>query len=176
MPRRRLGVAVLVPPPLAREIDGLRRGCGDRSFDRVPPHLTLVPPVNVRVERFSEALTLLDEAAAAVEPFTLELGPPASFLPDGPTLYLEVGGDRASLEKLRARVFRPPLERPLRWDYVPHVTLADEIEPGRIEAAVTALADYRAELVVERVDLLEETVHGDGHRRWASVADARLGG
>jgi hypothetical protein len=48
VPRVRLASALLVPEPFAREIDGLRRALDD-DIDRVPPHLTLVPPVNVRV-------------------------------------------------------------------------------------------------------------------------------
>ena len=168
-------MAILVPPPLAQEIDGLRRACGDGSLDRVPPHLTLVPPVNVPVDRFGAALALLDDAAGAVEPFALSLGPPDTFLPVNPVLYLRVEGNEAALGTLRARVFRPPLERSMTWPYVPHVTLADEAEPDRIRAALLALADFRAELAVERVDLLEEQRDSDGRRRWRSVADAGLG-
>ena len=92
MARRRLGVVILVPARAAAEIDGMRRACGDRALERVPPHLTLVPPVNVTETRLSEALARLRDAAARTSPFTLELGPVASFVPDSPTLYLAVGG------------------------------------------------------------------------------------
>ncbi len=56
VPKRRLGVALLIPAPLDREIDGLRRAVGDGALGRIPPHLTLVPPVNVREDRLGEAL------------------------------------------------------------------------------------------------------------------------
>ncbi len=52
------------PPPLAEEIDGLRRAFGDRSLGRVPPHLTLVPPVNVAEGDLGQALAVLRAAAA----------------------------------------------------------------------------------------------------------------
>jgi 2'-5' RNA ligase len=45
----RFGVVLLVPAPYDAEIDGLRRACGDRRRDELAPHLTLVPPVNLRV-------------------------------------------------------------------------------------------------------------------------------
>ena len=48
MVRRRLGVVLLVPEPAATEIQGLRRAVDDPALDSIPPHLTLVPPVNVR--------------------------------------------------------------------------------------------------------------------------------
>lgn len=161
----RLGVALLLPPPFDAEIDGLRRAVGDGSLGRIPAHLTLVPPVNVREDRLGQALAVLRKAAAATRPFTLTLGPPATFLPDNPTLYLAVTGEVGAL---RDRVFVDPLARALTWPFVPHVTVADEAEPDRIRAALTALADYRVDVRFTRVHLLRE---GPG-RIWVPIADA----
>ena len=69
MPKHRLGVVLLVPQPAAAEIDGLRRAVGDGALGRVPTHLTLVPPVNVRHDRLADALARLRLAAAATRPF-----------------------------------------------------------------------------------------------------------
>jgi 2'-5' RNA ligase len=169
MPRLRVGVALLLPPPFDREVDGLRRATGDGSLGRIPAHLTLVPPVNVRDDRLADALAVLREAAGATRPFQVTLGPPATFLPDSPTLYLAAAGaGEQEVCRLRERVFREPLARPLTWPFVPHVTVADEAEPGRIAAAVQALADYRADVRFDRVHLLRE---GPG-RVWAPIADA----
>ena len=165
MPRVRLGVALLLPAPFDTEIDGMRRALGDGTLGRMPAHLTLVPPVNVREDRLGEALAVLRRAAAATRPFTLTLGPPATFLPDNPTLYLRVAGE---VQALRDRVFVEPLARPLTWPFVPHVTLADEARPDRIAAALQALADYAVDVTFHRVHLLRE---GPG-RVWAPIADA----
>lgn len=167
MARVRLGVALLVPPPLEAEIDGLRRALGDGALGRIPAHLTLVPPVNVRDDRLGEALAVLRKAAAATRPFTVSLGPPATFLPDNPTVHLVVPDD-AAVRALRDRVFVDPLARPLTWPFVPHVTLADDAAPDRIGAALTALGDYRVEVTFSRVHLLRE---GPG-RVWTPIADA----
>src|SRR5215472_13191878 len=113
MPRKRLGVALLVPPPLSDEVDGLRRALADPVLGRVPAHLTLVPPVNVAERDLGDALELLRSAGAATRPFSLTLGPPATFWPDAPVIYLPAGGDVAALDQLRERVFRAPLARPL---------------------------------------------------------------
>ncbi len=72
---------------------------------------------------------------------------------------------------LRERVFREPLARPLTWPFVPHVTLADEADPGCIAAAQAALAGYRTDVSFDRVHLLQE---GPG-RVWEPVADVTLG-
>ena len=161
----RLGVALLLPPPLDAEVDGLRRALGDGTLGRIPAHLTLVPPVNVREDRLGEALAVLRTTAEATRPFTVSLGPPATFLPDSPTVYLAVAG--TDVHELRERVFVDPLARPLTWPFVPHVTLADEAEPARIVAALEALAGYRVEATFTRIHLLRE---GPG-RVWTPMAD-----
>lgn len=178
MPRLRLGVALLVPEPFATEIDGLRRACDDGALGRVPPHLTLVPPVNVRVDDVPAALRRLREAAAITRPFTLRLGPPSTFLPATPTVHLAVGGrgDATSvLRRLRDAVFVAPLERDLTHPFVPHVTLSDDMEPELIPAAIAALSGFVVEVRFERVHLLQEQRHGDAHRGWVPVADAAFG-
>jgi 2'-5' RNA ligase/GNAT superfamily N-acetyltransferase len=174
VPRLRLGVVLLVPPPQDREVDALRRACGDGSIDRIPPHLTLVPPVNVRSEDLDRALDVLRRAGAATRPFTATVGPAASFLPDNPVLYLAVGGDVAAIEALRTRVFVEPLDRQLTWPFVPHVTLVDEGVPERVAAAVGVLADARLEVTFERVHLLHEAEGVGGGRAWRPLADAAL--
>ena len=165
-------MAVLVDPPHSDEIDGLRRALGDPSLGRIPPHVTLVPPVNVRAAELTAALEVLRAAAAAVPgPLTLTLGAVTTFMPVNPVLYLQVGGDLDGLRRLRDAVFRPPLERSLSWPWVPHATLADGAEPDRIEAARAALGSYAVAVEIDRVVLLEE---GRG-RVWSPLADARLG-
>lgn len=179
MPRTRLAVALLVPEPWRREIDGLRRALGDGALGRIAPHVTVVPPVNVRDERRSEALTRLREAAAPTPPLALTIGPVATFWPDSPVLYLAVSGpddDLAALRALRDRLFREPFHVDEMWPFVPHVTVAGESSPARIERAVATLDAYRAEVLFTHVTLLE--AQGDdegGPRRWAPVADVELG-
>src|SRR5262245_56850064 len=122
MAKVRLGVALLVPSPVAAEVDGLRRAVGDGSLERISPHLTLVPPVNVNRERLGEALAVLRAAAAGTPPIEAHLGGLATFLPDNPVLYLTLDKGHDDIAALRGRVFREPLARTLRWPFVPHVT------------------------------------------------------
>lgn len=170
--RRRLGVALVLDPPVADEVDGLRRAVGDPALGRIPAHLTLVPPVNVRRDTLPAALDRLRAAAASVPgPLRLTLGRPSTFLPANPVLYLAVGGDLEGLRHLRDAVFVPPLERPLTWPWVPHVTLADNATEERISSCLDALAGYSAVVSIDRVVILEE---GAG-RVWSPLADANLG-
>jgi 2'-5' RNA ligase len=172
-------VVLMVPAPFSVEIDGLRRACGgERPLGRVAPHVTLVPPVNVREEAVPDALALIREAAAARAKqghLAVRLGPVADFHPASETLYLEVHSD-GGLAELRDIVFQPPLARTLQWPYVPHVTVAEGLDEHRARAAVEALADYTVTVAVDRIHLLEERYQGTGHgrvrRHWVAVADA----
>ncbi len=158
----------MLPVAAATEIDGLRRALGDGTLGRIPAHLTLVPPVNVADDDLPAALDVLRDAARQTPPLNLRLGPAATFHPETPVVYLAVGGDVDGLQSLRDRVFRPPLERTLSRAFVPHVTVADDVDPERIPAAVAALADYVVDVSIDGVHLLEE---GRG-RVWRPIADA----
>jgi len=173
VPRQRLGVALLVPPPVSIEIDALRRALGETDVDRIPPHLTLIPPVNVREDDIAAGIRVLGDAAATCPPLRLQLGPVTTFAPASPTVHLAVGGDVDEVHALRDRVFVPPLARTLTHEFVPHVTLVEGSD--RIEESVRVLADYRAEVALERVHLMRESRREDGTRIWRPIADADLG-
>jgi 2'-5' RNA ligase len=168
VPRVRLASALLVPDPFAREIDGLRRALGE-DLARVPPHLTLVPPVNVRVEDVSSVLAQLRSAAASSSPITVTLGPATTFHPVNPVVYLAVGGDVDGVSSIRDGVSGGALSRTAEHEFVPHVTLVESTTPARIAAALTALADYHVEVTFDSVHLLRQF-----DRIWQPIADARF--
>jgi GNAT superfamily N-acetyltransferase len=172
VPRRRLGVVLLLQGAVAEQVDGLRLACGDRALGRVPPHVTLVPPVNVRSEVLDDALADVRDAAAAEQgPLDLVIGPAVSFLPDNPVLYLRVDGSGLeTVVRIRERILRGPLARHITWPFVPHVTLADGAPEERIRAAELALADYTATVDIRSIHVLEE----GPDRVWAPLAEAPL--
>jgi 2'-5' RNA ligase/ribosomal protein S18 acetylase RimI-like enzyme len=169
VPKRRLGVVLVVPQPIAGEIDGLRRALGDGAFGRIPPHLTLVPPVNVREDALERAIDVVRTAAAETRPISVTLGPAATFHPATPVVYLPVSGEGvATVSRVRDAVFRPPLERKLTWAFTPHVTLADEASEVRIAAAVEALAGFQVDVTFSGIEIFEE----GPQRAWGPIADA----
>src|SRR5688572_20311112 len=135
MARQRLGVVLLVPQPLAKEIDGVRRALGDEARERIAPHITLVPPLNVAERDLPRAFTLVRTAASTIAPLSLRLGPAATFAPVNPVAYLKVGGEPQvleALERLRAKCLEGPLERTIDLEFVPHVTIANELDDARL--------------------------------------------
>jgi 2'-5' RNA ligase len=170
--RHRLTVSLVVEGEVAREIDGMRRALGAAALTRIPPHLTLVPPVNVRDDDLDEAVEIVRLVGQESRPVRLELGPPATFWPRNPVVYLSVGGDIPAVEALRERLLTGPLSRQDDRPFVPHVTLDQRIEPERIPAALEAMADYREWVTVERVTTLR---FSEAEARWAPLAIATLG-
>ncbi len=174
MARQRLGVVLVVPQPLATQVDGLRRALADDALGRVPPHVTLVSPINVAERDLPAAFAVVRRAAADVQPLALRLGPVATFQPVNPTAYLAVGGEPealADLVRLRDGCHVAPLDRQQVHDYVPHVTVAIEQTADRHDAAVTALSDFTADVTFDRVHVLSE----QPGRVWVPIAEMPLG-
>lgn len=171
MPRRRLAVALLVPQPLATEVDGLRRAGGDPRLGRIAPHITLVPPVNVAEDRVPDVLDQCRRAAASTPVLRLTLGAPSTFAPATPLVWLSVGGDVEAVAELRGRLDTGPLARPAEHAFVPHVTISGKVAPERLEAMVAALVDFDTACSVDRLHVLENRQFADGPWGWARVAE-----
>ena len=177
MPRRRFAVALLITPPASIEIDGLRRALGDRQLGRIDPHITVIPPINLHDDELTDALTVVQAAAARAEVMTLELGPVTTFSPSSPVRFLAVE-PWAPVVALYDACRQGVLERPEKRPFHPHVTI--DIEGGVIDAqdpAVALLAGYRVEVDVDRVTVLEHVEVHDGpvRRRWEPYIAYRFG-
>jgi 2'-5' RNA ligase len=172
MARRRLAVVLLVSPPLATEIDGIRRALGDHYLGHVDPHITLVPPTNVGAGDVEGVFAAVRATAAATDPFALTLGPVATFAPVSPVAYLAVAGPAGELARLAAlheALRAGPFDRPREHEFVPHCTVAGELTPTRLAAAVDLLARFAEPASFDRVHVLEEQEPG---RVWRPIFDA----
>jgi len=177
VPRVRLGVVLLVPSPVSYEVDGLRRALGDPALDRVAPHITLVPPINVRVEEMPDVLAALRRAGTEVGALDLVLGPPRTFDSEEGVVYLAVGGSSTTstaLERLQRACRSGPLERPIDHAFVPHVTLTTGLQAEAIDPVLEVLSGYHAvEIAVDRIHLLHQLP--EPPHRWVPIADVPLG-
>jgi len=175
----------MVPGRAADEIDGLRRALGSAEIARIAPHVTLVPPVNVRDEEVQAAADLVRSVAAGSAPVAVVLGPAATFWPRNPVCYVAVGpgpvclgktaDDPTGLASLAARLAVGPLAPPpnrRQRRFVPHVTINQRMQPDLIDPAVRLLGSYRMPVVFERLTLIE---FSEPDRRWITASDAQLG-
>jgi 2'-5' RNA ligase len=153
---RSIGVAVGIPEPFNRELQGWRDRLGDPNASRIVPHVTLLPPTVVD----SAALPAIEEhlrlVAAAERPFPIRLRGSATFLPVSPVVFVPLVQGIAGCERLESKVRSGPLAREVRFPYHPHVTVAHDLPPDALDRAFAALADYEAEFDVRGFSLFEQ--------------------
>ena len=174
--RRRLLVALPVTGRVAAEIDGLRRAVGSSSLGRIEPHVTLVPPINVREDALADVFARVREQAS-VEPVAVVLGPARTFAPRTPVVYLEVGGEIASIDRLRQSLSSAPLASPSsrrERPFVAHVTIASGMDKAAIPAALETFRSFRVETTLSHLTLYEQDPTAPRHA-WHRLADAVLG-
>src|SRR3954447_23031454 len=86
--RRDIGVAIGIPEPYGRELQGWREQLGDPNAKRIVPHVTLLPPTEVD----DAALPAMEEprhkVAADEDPFEIILRGWATFLPVSPVVFV----------------------------------------------------------------------------------------
>src|ERR687896_1188900 len=165
MTRPRLGVVARLPEPLATHVQAWRRALGDPAAERIVPHLTLVPPQTVAERDLDRAVALVERAAAEAVPFLVELDGAATFLPDSPVAYLAVREGGPALADLEAALQESPLDRRTH-SFHPHVTLAQDLPPDRIEATARELAGFRAAFPVRELAVLREERDEGRERVW----------
>ena len=166
MPRRRLAVALLFDDATAAVLDRRRRSLGVDDLDRIAPHITVIPPVDLNVELVDPTWSAVVEACRGFGPIRLTLGPGATFAPRTPTIHLAVGGEVDRLAELRDRIRRPPFPQREQWAFVPHVTLVERAPDELIDTELAALVDVRLDVVVDAVRLLEHLPRPAGGRNW----------
>jgi len=172
--RRRFAVALLIPPPVSIEVDALRQALGDRQLGRIDPHVTLIPPINLRDDDLADALAVVQAAARRSAPMALTLGPVETFSTSSPVRFLAVE-PWAPVEDLYRACWSGVLEREEKRPFHPHVTIDIDGSPtDGPDPAVALLAGYRAEVLIDRVTVLEH-VDQPGARRWEPYTGYRLG-
>jgi len=127
----------------------------DPRISDLPAHLTLISPINLNADELIALQVLLRVVAAQTTPFTLGLGPVASFAPATPTLHLSVTGQLAALLALREQLLVPPVYRPDTWPFTPHVTLREYVPLELIGPALMLLSGELSPWTVDCLYLLE---------------------
>jgi 2'-5' RNA ligase/8-oxo-dGTP pyrophosphatase MutT (NUDIX family) len=168
--KRRLGVVVPLPEPVATHVQAWRRALREPTRERIGPHLTLVPPQSVPEERLPAAVALVDRAAAAAAPAVVSLRGAATFLPGSPVTYLAVDDGATALAELEAALRADPLERRTH-PFHPHVTVAQELPAAELEAAAADLAGFRAVFPLSGIALMAQ----EPNRAWRPLHRAAVG-
>jgi 2'-5' RNA ligase len=171
MPRRNIGVAISVPEPYAGQLREWREHFGDPQARLVPTHVTLLPPTGVASAAMADIEQHLHSIAAAERAFELLLRGSGTFRPLSPVTFVPLVAGISECEQLEAKVRSGPLERPLRFEYHPHVTVAHDVDDVALDKAFHEMASYEAGFTVSGFTLFEE----GRDKAWRSIGEFRFG-
>jgi 2'-5' RNA ligase len=161
-----------VPEPLAGFIERFRReaqpGCIARS------HLTFLPPRPLDIP-LDQIRTELETGLRNQPAFQVELCEVRVF-ESSHVVHLSVGKGWDHAQRIHQILHRGHLECKECFDYHPHVTLAQDIDPANV-AAVAELATRRwkefsgrRDFLVDHVTLVQNTVEN----RWTNLGEFAL--
>lgn len=172
-----IGVALALPEPWARELQDYRTSIGDTTAERIPTHITLVPPVEVDGADLGAVEEHLAAVAATVPAFGVHLRGTGTFRPVSPVVFVAVAEGISGCEQLAAAVRRGPLAADLAFPYHPHVTVAHHLDDATLDRAFDELAGFECRFRADRFHLYvhDDTVGWRPARDFALSAAARVG-
>lgn len=169
-PRRegevRIGVALPVPEPYGLWLQSLRARLGDPMARRSPAHVTMLGPTVIAQDTLEDVSLHLREVARTHAPFVVRLAGAGTFRPVSPVVFARVAEGAPELRALEGAVRSGVLDRALRFDFHPHVTVAHELEEAALDEAEEALADFAATYVVTSLALYTHEDDGVWHTAW----------
>jgi 2'-5' RNA ligase len=167
-----IGIVVPVPEPWAQLLVDWRSKVGDPQANRVPPHVTLLPPTEVSIADRKAISAHLADVARCHAPFDMHLSGTGTFAPVSDVVFVAVARGIGNCEMIANDVRRGPLARALSFPYHPHVTVAHDVPGDMLEFAYSGLSDLSAAFRVESFTEFEQTPSG----AWAVAREYRLTG
>lgn len=156
----RVGVALAIPEPHAAALAGWRRRIGDPEADKIPPHVTLLPPTDFDFDQLELVEKHLTEAATAVLPFTMRLAGTGTFRPVSQVVFVQVSTGIAECELLEEAVRRPPIDRPVEFPYHPHVTVGHDVTDECLDQAFEGMRNFIAQFSVDHLTMYSQDPDG----------------
>lgn len=153
--RRDIGVAIGIPEPFRTELQLWRERLGDPNAGLIVPHITLLGPTEVTESELPRIERHLTNVARASDPFVIHLRGSGTFRPLSPVVFVALAMGSSCCEILEKAVRTGPLDRPLKFPYHPHVTVAHDVPREALDRAFELLADYRAQFEVTGFGLYE---------------------
>jgi 2'-5' RNA ligase len=153
-----VGVILGFPDDVAAELRKWRASFGDPMAESIPAHITLV--TTTETDDWEAAVEHVRSVAARQSPFRVTISGTGSFRPVSEVVYLNVAEGFEACVRLHAELQRGPLERELPFPYHPHVTVAHDVDPERLDEAELALKNYSTSFTVASMGLYEHDSDG----------------
>jgi 2'-5' RNA ligase len=124
-------LVIYIPDPLGKFLDDLRRELVPHYNPHA--HVSVLPPRPLaRPEDWKRACEQARAVTEAWAPFRVEATEVRVF-PISDVIYLEIGAGQKELREMYAAMNASELNFREPYEYHPHITLAQEIPPGRVE-------------------------------------------
>ena len=160
---------------MGKFVDSLRRRLNP-GFAAWLPHVTILPPRPLGATP-EEVLALIRQKCLFLDPFQASLGRVLSFWPVNGVVYLSFTAGFQGLVDLHDLLNRDGLAFAEPYPYVPHVTVAQELDEASLgtvlEEVTREWARYRGEISL-RVESLS-LVRQEPDRRWVDLGPIQLG-
>jgi 2'-5' RNA ligase len=162
-----------LPDPLGKFVDQLRRelvpDCRARS------HVTLLPPRALRCPA-GTALSQVRQAIQNFQPFRVEFGE-VRFFPQTNVVYLSITRGLAELEEIHRTLNNGLAGCEEAYPYHPHLTLAQQIDPGAMAAAGELVSRWWQEFPYSRGFVLDVLtfVQNTSDNVWVDLKEIPLG-
>ena len=167
-------LVVYIPDPLARFLDELREELVPACLPRA--HVTILPPRPVSGD-LGEVVEHARTLVTGFAPFDILAGDVAMF-PSTDVIYIGIQQGEAELRELYRALNRGPLAFQEPFPYHPHITLAQDLPPDRVQQ-LYALAcnrwagfSHSRRIRAERACFVQSTVECT----WVDLAEFKLTG
>lgn len=164
-----LGVIISLPPALAARLSARQARYAGPDAPVVPPHITLVSGRTTGT--WAKAADHVRQVAKGAAPFVISLHGTGTFEPISPVVYLSIGQGGSDCIRLHDQLLAGPLEHLLEFEFHPHLTLAHDLDEAAMAAALSEMADFKADFEVTSIGLFD---HLDGG--WTLREELNLGG
>jgi 2'-5' RNA ligase len=165
-----IGLAIAIPEPWGEQLRAYRAELGDEWAELIPPHITLLPPIDVDDSVLSQITSHFVELARNHAPFRLHLRGTGTFRPVSPVVFVTVAEGISGCETLAASLREGPLAVDAEFPYHPHVTVAQRLPEETLDRAFEELATFECSFEVDRFQVFRH----DDTQGWIVEAEVLL--
>lgn len=168
-PQFTLGVVIPVPEPQRSLLRDWRRLYGGAATEPIAPHITLIS--GGYLKSWEQAAARVREVAQESSCFTVRLAAARSFRPASQVVYLPVAEGGEHCWKLHRALVAEQLCHDSKFEYHPHLTIAQNVPEADLDAAQEQLHDVELGFAVDCLQLFDTR---DG--AWNLCEEIRLRG
>jgi 2'-5' RNA ligase len=170
----RYALVTYIRNPVGEFVEQLRRELHPTTA-HMAAHLTILPPRELTGTE-TAALEFLEDACSHAVPFDVELGNVETFLPNTPTVYIEVKQAAYRMRELHDQLCGRGLRCEESWPYTPHLTILKTDEDEQARAALAIARERWSQFPGKRHVHVEELMFVREHDGcWQDVAPVPLG-